>query len=382
MLNIDGSNLKPGGASGSVFQGSGIQGAAGMKPGAVSAASASGPRSKEDGVYIYIHEMPNDPEKMDHVAVCLAAGLERLKVPVFSNLAAPHCMQRPMQGVKPWLYLFSLTEKNCSVDLLEAIKNFAAPRKMAISMADNVDSIVVLFDCPCLMTHENRFRSVFGRRIPWAFGLSERVMEMTANPGAFEARQPVILRNFSASSNQHVRNMLDFSLVPHLEKRIAVDRRLGSDHVERLLKYAGCLAYGGFFNEDLGSSPYFMGNAEFQLTTQYVTYREPLVILRWDSWRWWESLAAGGLTFHVDFVKYGFMLPVMPKAWEHYVPIDLSDPKGTVEAVMDQRSRWAGIAEAGRLWARTHYSPEAVARRFLDYAASHFANPAPNTAAK
>jgi hypothetical protein len=91
------------------------------------------------------------------------------------------------------------------------------------------------------------------------------------------------------------------------------------------------------------------------------------VIIRWDSWRWWESLAAGCLTFHLDFERYGFHLPVMPRAWEHYVPIDLADPKGTVDRLMAERPRWAAIAASGRTWARTHYGPEAVARRFLDH---------------
>jgi hypothetical protein len=90
-----------------------------------------------------------------------------------------------------------------------------------------------------------------------------------------------------------------------------------------------------------------------------------LVVVRWDSWRFWESLAAGCLTFHLDFEKYGFLLPEMPMPWKHYIPIDMADPVGSVERFMDSRSRWSEIAHGGREWALKHYSPTACARRLL-----------------
>jgi hypothetical protein len=61
------------------------------------------------------------------------------------------------------------------------------------------------------------------------------------------------------------------------------------------------------------------------------------------------------LTFNLDFEQHGLMLPVMPEAWKHYVPIDLSDPKATIERLLDERARWPEVAANGRVWARTHF---------------------------
>jgi len=94
-------------------------------------------------------------------------------------------------------------------------------------------------------------------------------------------------------------------------------------------------------------------------------FESPLVITRWDSWRFWESLSAGCLTLHLDFEKYGFQLPEMPEAWKHYIPIDLADPVGSVDRMMEVESRWEEIANTGRLWAIANYGPEAVAHRLL-----------------
>ena len=50
---------------------------------------------------------------------------------------------------------------------------------------------------------------------------------------------------------------------------------------------------------------------------------------------------------------------------EHYIPIDMADPLGSVERFMDSRSRWAEIAHGGREWALEHYSPVSCACRLL-----------------
>ena len=66
------------------------------------------------------------------------------------------------------------------------------------------------------------------------------------------------------------------------------------------------------------------------VTSNHLT-GEPIVEW-WDSWRFWESLAAGCVTFHVDFDKYGVQLPVMPENWRHYIGIDLDNMQDTVES--------------------------------------------------
>lgn len=319
------------------------------------------------GVYFYVPTVPSDPQKMDHVTECLAVGLHRLGVPLFCNIETPHSRQRDLKAMGSHLYVMNVTEKNYSPTLMKAFESFAAPHKVILCMADIAGIIFTPDGLPSLMTHENQFRRVRGRRIPWAFGLSERTLQETAPEVPFDQRKNVIIRNFRPSGNQEVRNALDLMLLDHLQDHFTIDREINANHNERLLSSLGCLAYGGSFSDDLTKNPYFAAQPSVKSVFDQITFRQPVAIVRWDSWRWWESLAAGCLTFHLDFDKYGFALPVMPKAWEHYIPIDLADPKGTVDRLMAERPRWAGIAANGRQWARTHYSCEAAARRLLDY---------------
>lgn len=168
---------------------------------------------------------------------------------------------------------------------------------------------------------------------------------------------------------------MDLMLLGTLAKHFKIDRfidssnKFTSNHLQRLIRYKGCLAHGGTFDSNLMQNPFFARQKGFQDLVKLVTYYQPVVILRWDSWRWYESLAAGCLTFNLDLEKYGLALPIMPTPWEHYIPIDYEDPKGMVERLMDERPRWAEIAAKGRAWVRANYSPEATAQRFLDLAA-------------
>ncbi|MBY0431318.1 MAG: glycosyltransferase, partial [Rhodospirillales bacterium] len=94
------------------------------------------------------------------------------------------------------------------------------------------------------------------------------------------------------------------------------------------------------------------------------------VVDRWDSWRFWESLAAGCATVHLDFQKYGFLLPEMPRPFQHYLPIDLENPSEIVCFLRDQPEKLAEIASAGRDFALQYYSPDRVAARFLSLVCS------------
>lgn len=320
------------------------------------------------GVYIFVPTMPQHPKTMDFACECIVSGLNCLEVPVFSNVEALGVTQRELGLIGHYLYVFNVREETYSELLMGGVEAFASPHKLILSMADTNGILLTPSSVPSLMTHENKFRKIPGNRLPWAFGLSARKMDITAPEVPFEERKNTVIRNFRASRNQQVRNVLDLAFVSHLENHFTIDRRVGDDHFERLKNSVGCLAYGGSFDENLVSNPYFANLPRYQKLYANVIYHQSPVILRWDSWRWWESLASGCLTFHLDFEKYGFLLPVMPRAWEDYIPIDLADPKGTVDKLMDQRSRWAEIAANGRSWARTHYSPKAVAQRLIDMA--------------
>ncbi|WP_347237749.1 glycosyltransferase [Sphaerospermopsis sp. FACHB-1194] len=89
-------------------------------------------------------------------------------------------------------------------------------------------------------------------------------------------------------------------------------------------------------------------------------------IVQWDSWRFWESLAAGCVTFHLDFDKYGLDIPVMPENWRHYIGIDLDNVPAAIDRIVDEPEILEKIALEGRRWAIENYSPVPTALRFLE----------------
>lgn len=333
------------------------------------------------GFYFYFHE--GKLSGLTLVAECLAQGLAQLRVPVYSNIASPLFTTRSVHQPGPEAYVFVLTDKTNTPEYLAQIVAYPAEKKLILSMGDDIQNHLTPPGIPALMTHENRLLTIDGDRRPWAFGISAQVAAMTANPPPFRERQAILLKNFRPSLHQSVRQCLDLALVPHLARHFAIDDRLSdeqqdmqrldhisvrpdhsahfADHFDKLKNYVGCLAYGGEFFSNLSRNGHFKNVKAFR----HYHFQQDPVVLRWDSFRLWESWAAGCLTFHLDFDKYGFKLPVMPEAWQHYVPIDLADPAGTAEALMTRRNELADIAHAGMIWARLHYGPEGVARRLL-----------------
>ena len=91
-------------------------------------------------------------------------------------------------------------------------------------------------------------------------------------------------------------------------------------YIKALTSSAICLAYGGDFYSPLSGNTWFEKNQPELYKLHSFAHVESSALLRWDSWRFWESLAAGCVTVHLDFDSCGFNLPEMPKAWEHYVP--------------------------------------------------------------
>ena len=88
--------------------------------------------------------------------------------------------------------------------------------------------------------------------------------------------------------------------------------------------------------------------------------------IQWDSWRFWEGLAAGCLVFNIDLPYYGVQLPVMPEPFVHYVPVRINNAREVVAHLAQTPGLAEQIAARGRAWALEHYSPAALAKRFLD----------------
>lgn len=318
--------------------------------------------------------------KLTHNAGCLVEGLMALSIP--AKLSAPDFTSRPVSMPLAGVDTTAMVSQPFSdfgayvVDIshTNAVAPFAGidpSRLIYLNQSDVATFCETPTTAPMFVTHESRFLSKGGNRLPLAFGLANSLLAATASRPAFAARKRRALRNFRATLNQSLRALLDLAFVPHLEKHMPVERRILAPgaYVEEMLNSTICLAYGGGFYSPIADNPWFAKNAPDLIATHTFPHMDgSAFVLRWDSWRFWESLAAGCVTVHLDFEKYGFALPVMPKAWEHYVPIDLDDLAGSVEALMDRAKEWEEISERGRAWAVEHYAPAPTARYVLSAA--------------
>ena len=330
---------------------------------------------------IYIHA-PGGP--LTHNAGCLAEGLMELGIPV--KLGGDQITSRPismpLKGVDlaalvspPYAgfagYVVDITHTN----QFTPFDGIADGRLAYLNQSDTATFSRVPDGHLLFAAHENSFVSKGGTRRPIAFGLSKGLIAATHDRPAFQNRQRIALRNFRATLHQSLRALLDMTYVPALQRHLTVDEKLRAPdaYLASLLNSAVCLAYGGDFYSPITSNPWFGRNDP--RTAEAHTFARldaKAVVLRWDSFRLWESFAAGCLTVHLDFEKYGFALPVKPQAWTHYAPIDLDDVAGSVARLMEREKDWPAIAEAGRAWAIEHYAPKPTAIRILsdmlDYA--------------
>lgn len=224
---------------------------------------------------------------------------------------------------------------------------------------------------------------------PWAFGLSERVLQELEEQVPWVEKKPSVLVNFRHKKFSHsLRGYIKKTFIPQIAQIMALDtssdgeaefpqdpyhylrwrqtgRRHYPNYYQRLKKSQVCACFGGFFlgpefTDGHDRISYYLARMVSELGIK--TNR----IAQWDSWRFWESMAGGCVTLHVDFAKYGFELPVMPENWRHYVGIDLDNIKNSIDTIASQPEILQHIAAEGRAWAIENYAPLATSVRFLE----------------
>ena len=343
----------------------------------------------EKGIYFIFNDRA---DLFAQFSICLAEGFQKLGIPIFGN------RNYWLTSLEPEEYLFSYSPEvaaiDCSLRVVDIsqcspeqaqfmIENeFLENKNVPIIVVDQSDSdinIPAFQDVSYVFcTHMTNLRQYPSHFIPWCFGISDRIAEATAHSTPFSRRKKEALVNFRPSHNQSVRLAMEFILVPWLDQYFSINREVDSPldepseiqddtfhylnwyqlrsrhnprYYKRLKEAMICCAYGGNFLY-LGNHYMYMGN-------------QPGVV-RWDSWRLWESLAAGCVTIHLDFEAHGFQMPIMPINWEHYVGLDLKNCKDAVERLNDEPGLMERISVQGKEWAFKHYSPVPTACYFLD----------------
>ncbi|MCK5297095.1 MAG: hypothetical protein KAJ75_09415 [Alphaproteobacteria bacterium] len=348
---------------------------------------------QNEGVYFFL------PVKNGnyYASMCIAQGLEELGIPFSTNLNN-NDMKKGIEFPSSISSFSPLEASVCVIDVTpididslclqeihDEFRRIPAKRKIFISMADCNGGFYFADDMPLMATSECAFIKRPGKRFPLAFGLSRQIIKASEKRKPFNERNNSFLRNFRPSNFQHVRQIMDLSFVPNLEKTFEIDRfvdekadRYLTSYFDRLNNSFGCLAYGGTFRENLLNNPILAGNPFYtnpegaSVFPSEFKFLKDIAVVRWDSWRFWESLAMGCVTVQLDFEKYGFMLPVMPENWKHYIGLDLKNLHLDIERIKDTKDSLHKIAENGRKWAIEHYSPKNTALRLIETVNSVF----------
>lgn len=246
----------------------------------------------------------------------------------------------------------------------------------------------------------NRLTTHPKNHVPWQLGVSERILNATKDYIEFKKRNKSILWNFGASHPypHGLRELAKKRILPHLEQHINFNktldnlniipesfseydqlmwaqsaRRHNPNYYNRLKTSIACASFCGELIPGLPFDPsvYLKGGNKalikkklYSLLSKALLKKER--IIQWDSWRFWESLAAGCVPIHIDLEKYGVALPVMPINWKHYIGIDLDHIERDVDRIFEDEKLLEEISLEGHTWLLENYSPEAVAKRFLN----------------
>jgi hypothetical protein len=237
---------------------------------------------------------------------------------------------------------------------------------------------------------------------PWTMPLEKRIIDATRNAPEFQKRRKVILVNYGASHPypHGTRQLSARVFEPKIEKVLPIDRtkddltKEPADAYDRLMwrqtggRYSRSYydrlkqsqAVACFCGEMIPPMPfrnpegYLVGGNKAKLRRLFYEMLgkldpRPPRSVQWDSFRFWEALAAGCVAFNVDLERYGVILPVMPENWTHYIGVNLEKVDETIERLRTDGGCLERIAAAGRKWAMSNYSPKKAASRLLEMVA-------------
>ncbi len=318
-----------------------------------------------------------------HVLGCLMQGLLQLGHKVFSNMPVNKIQST---GIGPPFSKFYSEDIELSSDLTRGrlivdASNGLGPFTKTLTDAAKRNKIVLVnmddsvgwtdYDDKFLVFagHFNKFAKRNGKIFPIGFGVSQEAIELS-NTYQRTKRVGGILRNFRPSFDQPVRDCLDLSLIPKLEKYFFIKDEITSQeqYIQDLKSYKACLAYCGSFYRDVRPNTWFLANFKVKNLNFREIVNEP-VILRFDSWRYYEASLFGACPITLDFERYGLDTSANPIAWKEYIPIIFSDLEENIlkicTASNDDPLFFEKIGENARNWVLAKHSPKAVAERVI-----------------
>lgn len=234
---------------------------------------------------------------------------------------------------------------------------------------------------------------------PWVLGLNGRILKATESGQDFSKRNRTMLVNFGAShSYQHgTRDLAEKRFFPKIRNWFPLDgtkddlKNEPHDAYDRLMWIQTGARYSRSYYERLKNSQavacfcgemippmpfrnpecYLVGGNKAKIRRFFYELLgkldpRPPRSVQWDSFRFWEALAAGCVAFNIDLERYGVVLPVMPENWKHYIGINLENVDRDIRRISDSPSLLEDVAVTGHEWAVKYYSPRSAAERFLE----------------
>lgn len=339
-----------------------------------------------------------------HTIVCLAEGLKALGIPFYAD----RNFWRTSPNYNKYLFNFDpyVTPDDCSVVVLHNAW-FTACNEMPLNLFHSQRRYTtVFFESEAdskygfqaefrnfdfiFRTHYNcRFRYPANYR-PWAFGLTNRILQSTKPSLAYSDRKPCMLVNFRLW--HPIREYLEQNFLPLVHPILPADksvdlyqnapkddpyaylawlqtdRRHYPQYYQRLRESKACACFGGVLINPWPSNAFGPSTLHDRLLNKLLSFFDtrPRRLMNWESWRMWEAIASGCVAFHLDLDKYGATLPVMPTNWRHYVGVDLENLQAAADRLIHQPTVLETISVEGRKWALKYYSPIPTALRFLE----------------
>lgn len=236
---------------------------------------------------------------------------------------------------------------------------------------------------------------------PWAFGLTERLIQSITKYKNFDV-EPATLVNYRVFYD--TRYLARKKLDPLLECKYPITNwitdpyrpmskeilkleaekrsywwqtgcRHDEEYFQLLNKFRFTYCFGGPIIRRNNLTKFFP-NSKVLLSAErrigrvkvILGFRKNLINYQFDSWRFWESLLSNSIPLHCDFNISGFALPINPENGIHYLGLKEFDYQGFWERLSSiDSSALDKISEAGREFAITHYGPHAAAQRLLKY---------------
>lgn len=243
-----------------------------------------------------------------------------------------------------------------------------------------------------LRTHYNPEMHYRANVKPWAFGLTQTMID-NINITIDQPVKPRVMVSYRKL--HHIRKLSNERLVPLLAKQyeifdfesmqppdsIAADplslwsqtgRRYDPKYFEELNSSLLNLSFGGtpiVPPLPLSNTSKVLGKAKRELLKLAYGKNIPAkyyTLIQYDSWRLWESFASNTCPVFSDCSQFGITLPVKPEPGVHYVAVDgFNFEAAAIQIKQLGNEKLKQIAQQGRQWALQHYSPKAVAQRFL-----------------